>query len=33
MDQRYRSHLASVVAELKKRYVVETHPELMATTK
>jgi parvulin-like peptidyl-prolyl isomerase len=33
MDQRYRSHLASVVTELKKRYVVETHPELMATTK
>jgi parvulin-like peptidyl-prolyl isomerase len=33
MDQRYRDHITSVVTELKKRYVVETHPELMATTK
>jgi parvulin-like peptidyl-prolyl isomerase len=33
LDQRYRSHITSVVTELKKRYVVETHPELLATTK
>jgi parvulin-like peptidyl-prolyl isomerase len=33
LAERYRSHLAAVVAELKKRYIVEVHPELMATTK
>lgn len=33
LDQRYRSHINSVVTALKKRYVVETHPELMATIK
>ncbi len=33
MDERYRTHLASVVTELKKRYVVETHPELMVAAK
>lgn len=30
---RYRSHLASVVEGLKKRYVVEVHPELMVPGK
>ena len=33
LDERYRSHINSVVAELKKRFIVETHPELMATIK
>jgi parvulin-like peptidyl-prolyl isomerase len=33
LERRYRDHLAAVVTELKKRYIVETHPELMATTK
>jgi len=33
LSDRYRSHLASVVTELKKRYVVEVHPELMAASK
>jgi peptidyl-prolyl cis-trans isomerase SurA len=33
LEQRYRARLADVVTELKKRYVVETHPELMATIK
>jgi parvulin-like peptidyl-prolyl isomerase len=33
LAERYHQHLAAVVAELKKRYVVEVHPELMATTK
>jgi parvulin-like peptidyl-prolyl isomerase len=33
LGERYHQHLAAVVAELKKRYVVEVHPELMATTK
>ncbi len=33
LDKRYRDHLESVVAELKKRYVVEVHPELLATNK
>jgi parvulin-like peptidyl-prolyl isomerase len=33
LAERYHKHLAAVVAELKKRYVVEVHPELMATTK
>jgi len=32
-ETRYRQHLDSVVAELKKRYIVETHPELLATSK
>lgn len=31
LSDRYRAHLTSVVAELKKRYVVETHPELMTS--
>ncbi len=30
MSDRYRTHLASVVSELKKRYIVEVHPELMS---
>jgi parvulin-like peptidyl-prolyl isomerase len=29
LSDRYRTHLSSVVAELKKRYSIETHPELM----
>ena len=29
LSERYRTHLTSVVSELKKRYVVEVHPELM----
>jgi peptidyl-prolyl cis-trans isomerase SurA len=29
LADRYHSHLASMVEELKKRYVVEVHPELM----
>ncbi|HVN75371.1 MAG TPA: peptidyl-prolyl cis-trans isomerase [Thermoanaerobaculaceae bacterium] len=33
LAERYRSHLASVVTELKKRYIVEVHPELMAAAK
>jgi peptidyl-prolyl cis-trans isomerase SurA len=33
LEKRYRDHLAAVVTELKKRYIVETHPELMATSK
>lgn len=33
MDERYRAHLMSVVTELKKRYLVETHPELMVPAK
>ncbi|MGD1146496.1 MAG: peptidyl-prolyl cis-trans isomerase [Thermoanaerobaculaceae bacterium] len=33
LSDRYRSHLASVVTELKKRYVVEVHPELMTASK
>lgn len=33
LAERYRDHLNAVVTELKKRYIVETHPELMATTK
>jgi len=33
LDERYRSHITSVVTELKKRFIVETHPELMATIK
>jgi parvulin-like peptidyl-prolyl isomerase len=33
MDERYRAHLAAVVTELKKRYLVETHPELMVPAK
>ncbi len=33
LEKRYKDHLASVVADLKKRYIVETHPELMATSK
>jgi parvulin-like peptidyl-prolyl isomerase len=33
LDERYRSHINSVVTELKKRYIVETHPEFMATIK
>ncbi len=33
LETRYKDHLASVVGELKKRYIVETHPELMATNK
>jgi len=33
LDERYRSHINSVVTELKKRFIVETHPELMATIK
>jgi parvulin-like peptidyl-prolyl isomerase len=33
MESRYRSHVTAVVTELKKRYIVETHPELMATIK
>ena len=33
LDERYRAHLSAVVSELKKRYIVELHPELMATTK
>ncbi len=33
MDERYRAHLSGVVGELKKRYIVETHPELMVPTK
>ena len=33
LAERYRNHLTGVVTELKKRYIVETHPELMATTK
>lgn len=33
MDERYRSHLAAVVSELKKRYLVETHPELVVPAK
>ncbi|MFI5167436.1 MAG: peptidyl-prolyl cis-trans isomerase [Thermoanaerobaculales bacterium] len=31
LADRYRAHLSSVVEELKKRYVVEVHPELMGT--
>ncbi len=33
LAERYRGHLNAVVTELKKRYIVEIHPELMATTK
>jgi peptidyl-prolyl cis-trans isomerase SurA len=33
LDKRYKDHLAAVVAQLKKRYIVETHPELMPTNK
>lgn len=33
MADRYRAHLASVVEGLKKRYVVEVHPELMVSGK
>lgn len=33
LEKRYRDHLAAVVTELKKRYIVETHPDLMATSK
>jgi len=33
LDERYRSHINSVVTELKKRFIVETHPELMTTIK
>ncbi len=33
LSDRYRSHLTSVVAELKKRYVVEVHPELMTAAR
>ncbi len=33
LSERYRSHLASVVSELKKRYIVEVHPELMTASK
>jgi peptidyl-prolyl cis-trans isomerase SurA len=33
MDERYRAHLASVVTELKKRYLVETHPDLLGPAK
>ncbi len=33
LAERYRAHLSSVVAELKKRYSVETHPELMTEGK
>ena len=33
MADRYRTHLASVVEGLKKRYVVEVHPELMVSGK
>jgi peptidyl-prolyl cis-trans isomerase SurA len=33
LEKRYKDHLAAVVSELKKRYIVETHPELMATNK
>ncbi len=33
LGERYRAHLNAVVTELKKRYIVETHPEFMATTK
>lgn len=29
LAERYQAHLSSVVTELKKRYSVETHPELM----
>ncbi len=32
-DERYRAHLARVVTDLKKRYLVETHPELMVPAK
>lgn len=33
LAERYRAHLSDVVAELKKRYSVETHPELMTEAK
>jgi len=33
LSDRYRSHLSSVVTELKKRYVLEVHPELMTASK
>ncbi|TAM48116.1 MAG: hypothetical protein EPN53_10630 [Acidobacteria bacterium] len=33
LADRYRAHLSSVVAELKKRYSVEIHPELMNETR
>ena len=29
LAERYRAHLSNVVTELKKRYSIETHPELM----
>ncbi|MCU0293855.1 MAG: peptidyl-prolyl cis-trans isomerase [Thermoanaerobaculaceae bacterium] len=28
-EERYRSHISGIVGDLKKRYVVETHPELI----
>ena len=33
LSDRYRSHLSSVVTDLKKRYVVEVHPEMMTSNK
>ena len=33
LADRYQAHLSSVVAELKKRYSIETHPELMTEAK
>ncbi|HUK12219.1 MAG TPA: peptidyl-prolyl cis-trans isomerase [Thermoanaerobaculaceae bacterium] len=33
LAERYRSHLSSVVEELKKRYVVEVHPDLMTAAR
>lgn len=29
-EERYRSHIANIVANLKTRYIVEVHPELLA---
>ena len=28
-EERYRSHISGIVGDLKKRYVVENHPELL----
>jgi parvulin-like peptidyl-prolyl isomerase len=33
LAERYKGHLANVVAELKTRYVVETHPEIFSRRK
>ena len=33
LNERYKNHLTNVVAELKTRFVVETHPELFTRSK